>query len=475
MAVYIARNKEDLKEDYSICEGIAGDTPVALWFFEQGFSRIQHWNQSVLLKLHGNVDVDIINNAIDYLVRHHDALRLNYSPQNGKLYFNNAHISKKNELIVHDLSSYSEEEQMLKVKQIGGALKGSIDIENDRMLKTCIFDLGSSGKLLLLSAHHLVVDGVSWRVILEDMVNLYEQMLNGKPFKLPGKTCSIQYWSESLKKYGNGQALEEIDFWNEVIEKDFAFPYDKDMESKETCGSHTVNASLSVEETSVFLGEANRAYNTKPDELVEIAMALTLHELTGKEDIVFELEGHGRESLFDEVDVSRTVGWFTTMYPVCLNVSDLKPGVQIKSLKEQLRKVPNRGLGYGVLKYLSGKITDKIRRDIRLNYLGEFDNIFDNGMFSLSDWDSGEDHGNNSHLTCAVEVNGMIVSQKLKLSFIYSPDKFETATIQAFADLYIRYLRTIINHCTNMDFTDFTVSDFDMISLTQDELDGLFC
>jgi NRPS condensation-like uncharacterized protein len=307
----------------------------------------------VLLKLNNSVTKQMIEKGINELIRHHDSLRINYNKNTGSLYYNSNHLVTLKEVIEFDLSNFPEEEQKLQLNELGEKFKASFDIENDVLFKACVFNLGMGERRLLITAHHLVVDGVSWRIILEDLNNVLQHELKGKSYELPRKTHSVQAWAKELELYSQNQVLEERQYWDEVLENKIVYPTDYDTEENNIKYVSTLKAELSVEETEKIQGEVNLAYGTEANEILIMALSLALSKYIRQKKVAIELEGHGREEISNKIDITRTVGWFTSMYPVILNTEGDNLNEKIKSLKEQLRGVPNKGFNFGVLKYLS--------------------------------------------------------------------------------------------------------------------------
>jgi non-ribosomal peptide synthase protein (TIGR01720 family) len=236
---------------------------------------------------------------------------------------------------------------------------------------------------------------------------------------------------------------------------------------------------LGTEQTRALLQEVPRVYHTEINDILLCALAVTLCGWSGKEKVVIGLEGHGREGISEEIDSSRTVGWFTNLYPVLLNAA---PGTNadelIKSVKEQLRAVPDRGLGYGVLKYINQEKTLKGAEpwDIIFNYLGQLDNVVrESKWLSVAGEGSGSGRSREQVLNEKLSVNGMIQAGELILNWSYSNKHYDEATIEQLAQRYISNLEALIAHCVTQQKsgeTVFTPSDYGLNSeISYNELD----
>lgn len=457
-----------------LCKGSLKHSPIVSWFFLQNFANKNHYTQSVLLELNEDVETEKLNIVLNELIKHHDSLRINYKLETRELFYNNKHLKKNYSVDEYDLSDYPYLDQCCNISALGEKLKASFNIDRDIMIKACVFNLGKRGKRLLVCAHHLVIDGVSWRIILEDISTIIRQINNGQEITLPAKTDSFQKWAETLNKYDFSGTNEEKRYWESVLEKKFNFPIDYDLGEDVIEKCNTVSTLISEDQTEKFLTQANLSYNTKPKDLIISALVKTIYEHAVNGEIVIELEGHGREDIFPQVDNTRTVGWFTSLYPFYIEVKDGSLANMIKHVKEELRRVPNNGIDFGILKYIAGVLDNNNPRYIRLNYLGDFSRGFENSPVKLLNGNCGSDVGRDNHLTCLMEINCMIVDKKLNIMLTYSRNKFSENTIQRFINKFNYNFIEIINHCCEQEATEFTPSDFDTAVLSQNELDSLF-
>lgn len=475
IASCIESSKRDVQQ--GICEGEIEKTPIIEWFFEQKFSQCNYWNQSVLLRISSNLSIEMLQKAISEIIRHHDGLRINYNKELNVLYYNNEYLKINQNIEFYDLSALDKEKQKIRLMEIGEELKGSFDIENKILFKAAAFDLGAGERRLLLIAHHLVVDGVSWRIILEDLNILLQQQINGQEIRLPLKTHSFQEWAEELTHFIGKIPEAEKDYWRKIelsheqIEGDFNLEKDTydTVESIEV-----LKEVLSKENTDALLTKANEAYGTEGSELLIIALALAAFKQFQRETITFELEGHGRENISEEVDVARTVGWFTSMYSAQLRAGNTDLGSNIKELKEQLRGIPRKGFGYGILKYAAKTLSYTDEQHIRFNYLGDFQNSLQGELFELAKEDSGCDFGKENKITCLLEVIAMVIEGRLSISISYSKNRFERDTMVNLLNEYVKQINSLINHCCNIKGREFTPSDFDGLEISQDDLESLF-
>jgi non-ribosomal peptide synthase protein (TIGR01720 family) len=327
---------------------------------------------------------------------------------------------------------------------------------------------------LLLVIHHLAVDGVSWRILLEDLQAAYQ----GR--SLPPKTTSFRDWAGRLTEYAqSSQVRDQLGYWLAVAaggpgRLPIDFPGGGNTEDSAQC----VTVALTTEETRALLHDVPAAYHTEINDALLAALAKALTRWA-RRAVVIDLEGHGREDIAPEVDVSRTVGWFTTLYPVRLDKPDDDPGEALKSVKEASRRIPQRGLGYGLLRYLGdeltrGQLQTLSRPDVSFNYLGQIDPALgDESLFDLAREGRGPERslrGERAHL---IDINGGIGGGCLQMEWTYSANFHRRATIERVAEAFIAALRAIIAHCQSPDVGGYTPSDFPEAGLDEGELEAL--
>lgn len=454
-------------------QGNIDKTPITEWFFKQQFSNENFYNQYVLLEYTSILDVNNVKSAVNKLIEHHDGLRINYDKKNSKLYYNNEHLNESSGFKYINLSQCFYDEEDTDVKKLIHKADTNFDIENSLLFNVTMFNLGNERQALLFTAHHLVVDGISWRIILDDFITMLNQLSNGKEVKLPMKTYSFKEWTEQLQQYSKKDFEEEKTYWNSILDRKFVYP--TDFQGEDTIKTSSVlSCELDENTTHDLMKNANEIYNIEFNEVLIIALAITINKITNNEDIVIELERHGRENISDFIDVSRTVGWFTSIYPAYFKVESNEIDINIKSIKEQLRNIPNKGFNYGILKYLNREIKENDNKYIRLNYLGDSDNIINEEILNKVNIEFGLESDSENPLTALIDIDAMIVNKNLKISFYYSNAVFEKDIIQNFINCYVETLRLILDRCDNKYFKEFTPSDFDAVDISQEDLDALF-
>jgi non-ribosomal peptide synthase protein (TIGR01720 family) len=458
-------------------------TPIQRWFFEQEFAEPHHWNQAMLLEVRQRLDPALLSQVVQQLLIHHDALRLRFVFSKSGWQQVNALPDEVVPCTRVDLSVLPEAEQRPAIEAAATELQASLNLESGPLVRVALFDLGpNQPNRLLLVIHHLAVDGVSWRILLEDLHRAYQQLSHGEAMKLPPKTTSFQNWAQCLTEYAKSPALEqELDYWLDSSRSAVAplpvdYPASKDANT--VTSACNVSVSLSAEETRALLQEVPKAYHTQINDVLLTAVVQSFAQWSGTRCLLVNLEGHGREEILEAVDLSRTVGWFTTIFPVVLELQADAPGEALKSVKEQLRRIPNRGIGYGLLRYLKKDvaITEKLRAlpqaEVSFNYLGQFDQVLSpDALFQLAKESSGSEHSQRNSRSHLLDVNGLIVEGQLHLDWIYSSNLHQRATIEGLAQNFVVALRSLITHCQSPETGGYTPSDFPEINLNQEKLD----
>ncbi|MEA5506597.1 amino acid adenylation domain-containing protein [Halotia wernerae UHCC 0503] len=453
-------------------------TPIQQWFFEQNLPNPAHYNQSVMLEVSPDLKPELVEQVLQQLLIHHDALRLRFTLSASDIVQFNAADYETQVFTCVDLSELSPREQQSALKSTADGMQTQLNLSEGSLMRVILFRLGSNqpGRLLLI-VHHLAVDGVSWRILLEDLFTAYQQLSHGSAIQLPAKTTSFKDWANRLSEYAVSPT--ELDYW--LTQSACNIPplpvdYIAGKQKNTVASAEQVSVSLSVEHTQALLQDVPSTYNTQINDVLLTALTQTFADWTGDNYLLVDLEGHGREELFEDVDLSRTVGWFTSVFPVRLQLDHHLQGEALKSIKEQLRQIPNRGIGYGVLRYLSQdqQLQSLPQPQISFNYLGQLDTVRSSSMLlGFAKESSGLTHcpqGYRSHL---LEIDGFVVDGKLQLNWTYSSSFHCRHTIERLAGMFIKTLESLIYHCVDLEEGSYTPSDFPEAGLNQEELEKL--
>jgi non-ribosomal peptide synthase protein (TIGR01720 family) len=420
------------------------------------------------------MDSTLLTKVLGKLVSHHDALRLNFTQQadgDWQASFNKGLDVSTDMLWLRDVADEVE------LTAVANEAQGSLDLINGPLMRVVLFNLPQGEQRLLLVIHHLVVDGVSWRILLEDLQMIYKQLQTNKQVALLAKTSSVKDWSAALVDYANSKALsEELTYWQEELTQVMEIPRDNTNGSQQNKHAKSVTTQLDKALTEQLLKQAPKAYRTETNDLLLTALSRVICDWTGEESILITLEGHGREEFFDDIDLTRTVGSFTSLCPVKLTPTSTLD-VAIKTVKEQLRAIPNKGLGYGVLRYLSDNKTQQQMQAlpeacITFNYLEQLDEE-KCALFSPAEEDGGASINEEAPLDNWLSINGQVYNGELVFNWCFSGEVYLTATIQALADDYTKAVKDVIKHCLSDNVGGITSSELIGLDMNQSDLDYL--
>ncbi|GAB1528923.1 MULTISPECIES: amino acid adenylation domain-containing protein [Brevibacillus] len=457
--------------------GAVALTPIQMNFFEQNHQNPHHYNQSVMLFREAGFDPELVQQAFTKLIEHHDALRMKFQMNESDIVQEHRKLEEcLVPIMVKEFSAQNVEE----MEQAAQLIQEGIDLTDTALVNLGLFRT-EAGDHLLIVIHHLVVDGVSWRILLEDFHTVYDALLQKEEPALPMKTDSYQTWSEELQKYAQGSEIQqEIGYWKQVEEMPFS-PLAKAETNGALLMQDTTDVTIELDEdfTEKLLKQSHQAYNTEVNDLLLTALGSAVKEWAGIEHVLVNLEGHGREEIVKGIDISRTVGWFTAQYPFVLDMSRSESlGYQIKMVKDSLRRVPNKGVGYSILQYLSAgqadvPLTFQVKPEISFNYLGQFDTDLESGSITTSSLSPGREISPTAIRSFALDVNGMVVNRKLTLTFTYHREEFEEGTIQRLVDAYREKIVEIITHCLSKETVEQSPTDFTYDEMSIEELDHL--
>ncbi len=506
-----------VKIEQGVVTGLVPLTPSQRWFFEQNLPDPQYFNQALLLDVRQGIDPILLKAVVHKLLEHHDALRLRFEQnESGWTQINNG-TDETIPFMRIDLSQTPVSKRESAIRTKAAELQAGLDLSSGPLVRFALFEFetldfnkkefgappsggefvgsqrlaeaGTPNRLLIV-AHNLVIDSVSWGILLSDMDTAYQQLAQsgrGEPFLLPPKTSSFKQWAENLAKYAQSDALrQEGDYWLlESSRRVDPLPIERFSGANTEASANVVSVSLEVEETQALLQEAPQAYHATVNDLLLTAVAQAFARWTGNGSLLIELEDHSRDALVGGLDLSHTVGSFSAVYPIVLELADGGDpmealGESLKAIKEQLRRVPGGGFGYGLLRYLSGneEIAERLRSlhqaEVRFSYLGQFDQVLqESSPFMPSRRTIGalrSPRRDRSHL---LEINGVTQRGRLRLDWTYSENLHRRATIERLAQDFVEALRRLIAHCQSPEVGGYTPSDFPLANVSQRQLDGL--
>ncbi|WP_143192214.1 non-ribosomal peptide synthetase, partial [Paenibacillus helianthi] len=453
-------------------EGEVELSPIQQWFFEGQKKARHHFNHSVMLYRKEGYREDIVQQVMQRMMEHHDALRMVYEQTETTVHQYNKGIQ---ELLVEVPVLEVRGQSLEEVERQATRIQESIDLEKGPMMRLGLFR-ADDGDHLLIVIHHLVVDGVSWRILLEDFTVGYAQALKGEEVKFQAKTASYQEWSSRMKEYTRSEAFAaEKSYWQQRINQANGVGAEVTAEEVGQIGDGKyIEVQLDEDMTEKALRQVNQAYNTEINDILMTALALSIHEWDGRKEICIDMEGHGREELVEGLDITRTVGWFTSIYPVILQVKEQELGRQIKTIKEALRSIPNKGIGYGMYRYWSEEGQDPKVSGISFNYLGQFDQDFQTEIFKGSSLSVGGVASPMLQRSSALEINGIVKEGRMQFAFGYNGKQYREQEMENLAGCYMQKLVAIIKHCVEKDRTELTPSDVMAHDMSIEEIEDVY-
>ena len=441
-------------------------SPIQHWFFEASMPARHHWNQSNLFEVDPDLDVAALEAALRHCLQHHDMLRARFRDTEAgwqQTVDSNARLAVN----VIDLDPATDPDENLLQAQ------ARFDLDAAPLLSaTLLRRADNEPALLLVAVHHLVIDVVSSSVLMDDLEFAYRRHLAGEPIELPQRTTSFADWVSALADH---DWSAQRSYWAQSTGHNVSFPTDHPGSGPgDERTRQVIHAQLPEERTRALLSQANEPYHTRVEDLLVVALARTISRWTGNSTLRIDLESHGRPDDWSNVDLSRTIGWFTAAYPVTLNVGYSMPEADsIKSVKETLRAVPGDGIGYGALRYLmkDASLVSDPTPPIIFNYLSRVRDTGDTMFRRLSGAEetSRDPANTRSHL---FEVVAAVRQDRLVVDWHFSTARHDAATVQHLADSLISDLERIIEHCLAPDAGGFTPSDFPEAGLDQSELDS---
>ncbi|MFD5028670.1 amino acid adenylation domain-containing protein, partial [Streptomyces sp. NPDC058373] len=471
------------RAEQSVLTGAVPTTPVREWFFAHHRAAPEHFNMSTEVELPADTDLAALREAVRGLLLHHDALRMTFA--RGADGERTAHFAPDVELdailTVHDLVDAAPPgwQELKDAAQTGFSLDGG------PLVRVLVGTRGAGTSVrLTVIAHHLLVDGVTWRVLLEDLRRGYAQASTGAPVDLGRKSSSVRQWADRLAQHAASGGFDaQIPYWNSVLAgADAAVPLDDPAGDATTATAAAVSGGLTRAQTDQLLQQVPAVYRTQINDALLAALARTLRSWTGRDRVPVSLEGHGREEIFDDLDLTRTAGWFTSIHPVAPALPEGDDwGATITSVKEQLRAVPDRGVGYGALRHLRGAFADHPEARISFNYLGRLDmaGASSGPASEADDWylssvfNPGGEHSPRETRPHLLDVTAGLLDGRLVFSWHYSAGVHREETVRALVEEFTAQLAAFVAHCAEPDAGGCSPSDFPLVALAQTEVDRI--
>ncbi|WP_369182153.1 non-ribosomal peptide synthase/polyketide synthase [Streptomyces sp. Y1] len=484
-------------------------TPIIHWLRERG-GPVDRFNQSVTVPAPQGCDEAGLTATVQALLDHHDALRARlHRAGDGSEWtlevLPKGSVDAADCLVRADVAGLAGDELAAVAAEHGEAARAALDPQAGAMLRVVWFDAGPERPgFLLLVLHHLVVDGVSWRILLPDLTTAWEAVAAGRPVELERARTSFRGWAARLAELAEEPArAEELALWTGILDSAEPPLADRPLDPlvDVAATSRFLSVQLSAEQTEALLARVPAAFHAGVNDVLLAALALAVahrRRLRGQDAgsaLLVDLEGHGREDLGDGSDLSRTVGWFTSMYPVRLDPGAVDwtelcaggpaAGRALKRVKEQLRALPDNGLGYGLLRYLNPRTGPQLAAlpapQIGFNYLGRFEApaVTDLSTHQVVAEAAGRAGGTDPRMPLPhpLEVNALAEDAgegaRLTATWSWPGGMFAEEEVRELAEDWLSVLRAFVEHAAQPGAGGLTPSDVPLVEVSQDQIDRL--
>jgi non-ribosomal peptide synthase protein (TIGR01720 family) len=458
--------------------GEAPPTPIQSWFLDRALPAPHHYNQSAMLALPRRIGATTLERALTELLRRHDALRLRLVEGDGGWRQDFTPPPVRAPMAVVDLAGLPPELRSPAIERATAAVQASLDPTVAPPVRALRFRLPGPTDRLAVVAHHLAIDAVSWRLLFQDLEALCADGDAPEPVG-----TSYRAWSLRLAELARSPQVEaEADFWTgRPWSSAVSLPSDRDAGSPGTVGAaREVSRSLDEQSTRALSVELPRRGRVEAAEVLLAALAETLSAWAGGGAVAIDVEGHGREAIAPDLDVSGTVGWFTALHPLLLDPGpEEEPGEGLRWVTEQVRAVPRGGVGFGMLRWLGSpamreRLSALPRREVLFLYTGRVDRErLASGALRPADEPTGPDQSPHNPRSHALEVTVSLEGDRLRTTWTYSPERHRAATVERLAADHLERVRALVAHCLESPGAGYTPSDFPAAGLVQEDLDEL--
>ncbi len=406
-------------------------TPVQRWFFDLEMVHPDYFNMAYLFKIPAHVDEGLLDAVIRRCLTHHDVLRSRFEispdcarqiiPPAQEMLFELRHI---------DLSAYDKAQQDSALKEHSEGIQNQFSISRGGLFACVLVNLGVHGKRLLIAIHHLIIDGVSWRYLVEDIEALYASKLQTQ---LPLRSHSFIEWSEWLTQKAFTGACN-IDYWLSIAPENFS-KIACTTSRKSTVQRHKETLLvIDAEITQKLFMRAHSQHDANVGEILLCALFLSLTKAFSIDKLLINHEGHGRPNE-DGINVQRTMGWFTAIYPVALFLQNT-PLETLRHVKETIREISECDTHYGIARYLhSHKHLQQFQPEVLFNYFGRVGADLIKGSETAFLSNCEEEIGRISHphntMPHFLEVNAIAMENCLRICISYDTQAFDENRMHA--------------------------------------------
>jgi amino acid adenylation domain-containing protein/non-ribosomal peptide synthase protein (TIGR01720 family) len=455
------------------CRGDISPTPMFVYFQSMNLKNADHYNQSVILSVDQRISVRHLQKAFDYLISYHDTLRINYDSKNNTLFYNDRHLQRQIGIPVYNIKPMPASDKQIYIYKICGKMKTGFHIEDSLLLKACLFAISDKETLLFITAHHLIIDGISWSIIINDLNTLLEQLLNQKMTLLPEKSASCKEWADYVSGFQFLQSRLPASYqtMQERVGSQSAGFGKSYLDNYKNCGTAAVK--LSEEQSGIMLGIIKSRRDISEIDILVYAISEAFREVFHWTGFLIDMEWHGREWGLNKTDLSRTVGWFTSIAPLYVELSCSDIDEALNHRKAQVDESRLLAQNYEFL-YWYYKNREQHKSVLKLNYLGNYDSVFQNSLLKYADYDTGEDIGAANFMENPFELNAIIVNSRMNISITYSKRIIASPVMKQLTAAMLKNVDIILKHLIKNDNKYMLPSDFSTADITCEELNSLF-
>ncbi len=473
--------KKSVSPEQGFLTGRVNLLPIQHWFFDLKLIENNYWNQVFKIKWNGNKDIEKLNETFKILVKHHDAFRLCFVNDNSiweQYYLDKVNSDYVECITLQQTNSFNYENTINKHLQ---AMQSSLDLEKGALIKAVVFNKinGNFDEHFYIIAHHLIIDAFSWKILLEDLNNVYHKLINNCEVSLPEKTSSLRQWANYLsEKAMDEKNTVDLSFWQKQLSNSSGeLPLDYQGKNIEASMREFIYK-LDTDSTSYLVNNLTAQTSLKINDILVTALLRVLKKHTENRIWVLNFDSHGRETLTDQIDLSRTIGWFTNMYPLSLEISETGEILQdLKLIKDKLLIIPNKGLSYGMLRYLNSDTSkcgwNNFMPQLAYNYLGKFSDHSSEKYFNIVSMTSGFDRGPQNIRPHLLDLNCFIQDNNFIFYWLYSQNIHAEITVKNWAKDYIEEIENLIIFCRAFNRQILSSGDFPFCKLNQHQLDKI--
>ncbi|HYP22110.1 MAG TPA: amino acid adenylation domain-containing protein, partial [Actinomycetota bacterium] len=440
------------KPEQGLVTGPVPLTPIQRWFFEKDPPEPHHFNQAMVVDLDPGFTPEIVREAVGLILEQHDALRARYTRDGDEWRQFVGGLPDEVPFEHVDLRGLEGDDEEAAYLAHAERIQTSIDLARGPLLRAAMFDRSPPhAPALLLVAHHLGIDAVSWPILIEDLHDVCRNLERRGAAKLPPKSTSFKWWAQKIEEYARSPLLiRELDYWLTVAPPDVAaLPVDATGGPNDVGSTDTIHAPTTVELTTALLHEVPAALGAQLMDVMVAALSLAVGEWQGSPGVLMDLESHGRSDVFEGANLFATVGWFTSVYPFFTSLDPADDArANLEKARAALAAVPHKGFGYGPLRYMTAegrRLAEMPQPEILFNYFGRIDAGYDDATFAPTFGETGPTLSPRMPRGHLIEVNASVARNLLQVNWTYSRNRHRAETIEGLARSFERNLSAIVD------------------------------